>query len=188
MTAGAGADSGLAAVARFAAALSGIAWFAALGRPPTDRERRDATSYLTALGVSDSSLAWAPDWAAARAVTQDKGWSRDWWEAEEAQRQSLLAQAAERHGEAALMAALDALLRASADPLMAAAGRAAAQAGVEDEALARVAAGAASQGCYQAALALAAEAGPGHAFAAKQRLFAAGRWPLGLIGQRFHIF
>jgi len=188
MTAGAGADSGLAAVARLASALPGVPWFGGLGRPPVERERGDATLYLSELGFSASRLAWAPDWAAARAVTQDKGWSRAWWEAEEAERQALLVTASEICGEAALMAALDSLLRASAGPLMAAAARAAAAAGVEDEALPRVAAGAASQGCYQAALALAAGAGETHAFAAKHRLFAAGRWPLGLIGDRFHVF
>ena len=57
-----------------------------------------------------------------------------------------------------------------------------------DPALARVAAGAAAQACHQAALALAVAAPPEHVFAVKYRLFAAGRWPLGIVGDRCFVF
>jgi hypothetical protein len=50
-----------------------------------------------------------------------------------------------------------------------------------------VASGAAAQACHQAALAIAAAAGPEHLFATKYRLFAAGRWPLGIVGDRFFV-
>jgi hypothetical protein len=40
----------------------------------------------------------------------------------------------------------------------------------------------------QAALARSAEAGPDHAFAQKFRLFAGGRWPLGVVGGRLFVF
>jgi hypothetical protein len=60
-------------------------------------------------------------------------------------------------------------------------------AGIADPMLTRVASGAAAQACHQAALAIAAAAGPDHLFAMKFRLFAAGRWPLGIVGDRFFV-
>jgi hypothetical protein len=65
---------------------------------------------------------------------------------------------------------------------------AAARDGVADPALSRVAAGAATQAAYQAALARAAGSPDSHPFAIKFRLFAAGRWPLGLVSDTFHLF
>ena len=66
--------------------------------------------------------------------------------------------------------------------------RAAARSGTTDEGLVRAAAGAAAQACYQAALVLAAEGEPEHAFALKFRLFESGRWPLGIVRNTFHLF
>jgi hypothetical protein len=63
-----------------------------------------------------------------------------------------------------------------------------ARGGVADQALMRVAAGAAAQACHQAALARAAGAGDDHAFAQKFRLYAGGRWPLGVVGGRLFVF
>jgi hypothetical protein len=72
--------------------------------------------------------------------------------------------------------------------LLGAAAVAAARAGMADPSVTRVAAGAASQACDQAALALAAGADGHHPFAAKYRLFLAGRWPLGVVGSRGFVF
>ncbi len=44
-------------------------------------------------------------------------------------------------------------------------------------------AGVATQG-----MTLAAGAGSNHLFPAKYGLFAAGRWPLGVVGGKFHLF
>src|SRR5713101_4026518 len=101
--------------------------------------------------------------------------------------------AGEQADAAAYLAALgmpDALtvVTEAAASLSGAASLAMSGAGIADPALTRVAAGAAAQACHQAALALAAAAGPGHVFAVKYRLFAAGRWPLGIVGDRFFVF
>ncbi|MDP7547839.1 MAG: hypothetical protein QGF20_11140, partial [Alphaproteobacteria bacterium] len=63
-------------------------------------------------------------------------------------------------------------------------------AGIDDTELIRAAAGAAAQGIYQAGLLLAAENEDDehHAFALKYRLFESGRWPIGVVGNSFHIF
>jgi hypothetical protein len=60
--------------------------------------------------------------------------------------------------------------------------------GCTDAGLAGSAAGAASEALHLAELARLAGESDGHAFHAKRALFAAGRWPLGLLHGRYRIF
>jgi hypothetical protein len=129
-----------------------------------------------------------PDWRAAESATRSPRWNATWWNAEEAERRRLLDRARADWGEHGLMAALTRVTDEATRITLGAASIAAARDGIADPALSRVAAGAATQAAYQAALALAAEAGPAHPFAIKFRLFSAGRWPLGLVGDTFHLF
>ena len=140
------------------------------------------------MGFADVAVRGVAGWRAAEAVTRDPAWSQSWWQAEEARRVLLMRAATERHGEHALMTALTRVTSVASDVVLGAAAMAAARDGIADQALARVAAGAATQGAYQAALALAAGADARHPFAVKLRLFAAGRWPLGIVGKEFHLF
>lgn len=178
----------LAEVQRLAQDVRRASWFAAVGQALTDGERQDAEAYAAALGFSGAPVAVVPDWRAAEAATRDAGWDARWWESEEKARADLLSAARARHGERATMTALSEVALAASDTVMGVASVAAARMGVADPALARVAAGAATQAAYQAALALAAEAGADHAFAVKYRLFAAGRWPLGIVGGALSVF
>jgi hypothetical protein len=178
----------LAPVADFAASLRHVSWFAAVGQELTDTERHDASDYLRAIGFPDAATAPVADWRAAEAATRNTHWNRAWWEAEERCRADLLARADEIHGTHALMTALSHVTLEASGVVLGAASIAAARSAVADPALARVAAGAATQAAYQAGLALAARAGNTHPFAVKFRLFAAGRWPLGLVDRTFHIF
>jgi hypothetical protein len=178
----------LAAVARFAEGLRPLSWFAAVGQELSTDERREAQDYLAAMGFLDASIETAPDWRAAEASTRDTQWSRTWWNAEERERIRLLDQAGKVHGQHVLLTALSRVTLAASDVVLGAASIAASRSGIADPALARVAAGAATQAAYQAGLAIAAEAGDMHPFAIKFRLFAAGRWPLGLVGQTFRLF
>lgn len=177
----------LAGLGRFAAALGSASWFAALGQELTEGEQREGEDYLKALGLT-ATLATVSDWRAAEHVTRDPAWSAAWWDAEEATRHNLFSQARETWGEHGLLNALTRVTDEATRLTLGAASIAAARDGIADPALTRVAAGAATQAAYQAALALAAEAGPAHPFAIKFRLFSAGRWPLGLVGATFHLF
>jgi hypothetical protein len=188
MTAALHAVQPILAVARFAEGLRSLSWFAVVGHDLSTDERREAEDYLAAIGFPDAIVDAVPDWRAAEAATRDMQWSRAWWDAEERARSHLLEQASERHGRHALLTALSRVTLEASDVVLGAASIAAARSGIADPALARVAAGAAAQAAYQAALALAAEAGDAHPFAIKFRLFAAGRWPLGLVGQSFRLF
>jgi hypothetical protein len=176
------------AVARFAEGLRHLSWFAAIGQELSTDERREAEDYLTAIGFPGATVEAVADWHAAEAATRDAQWSREWWDAEERERTRLIEQAGKAHGQHALLTVLSRVTLEASDVVLGAASIAASRSFIADPALARVAAGAATQAAYQAGLALAAEAGEAHPFAIKFRLFAAGRWPLGLVGQSFRVF
>lgn len=161
------------------------AWFAALGGVPTPAEREDLAVYAQALGVpADEPLVQVEDWSAASALTRAPGGDMAWWQREEAERLRL----AQQVGDAdAVLRALTRATDAIADAVFAAASAAAARQGCGDAFIIRVAAGAAMQATHHRALAhMAGE--PGHFFTHKYRLFAGGRWPLGVYNGRFHLF
>lgn len=178
----------LAPVADFAESLRHVSWFAAVGQALTDGERHEAADYLRAIGFPDAAIVPVSEWRAAEAATRSTQWSRAWWDAEERARADLLARAGKIHGAHELMTALSRVTLEASEVVLGAASIAAARSAIADPALARVAAGAATQAAYQAGLALAAGVGDMHPFAIKFRLFAAGRWPLGMVGDTFQIF
>jgi len=163
------------------------AWFAALGEPLTDGDRADADAYLEALGLDTLVLGLAHDWPEAERVLKAPDWSPAWWDREEAERRRLLAEAEARYPERALWTALTELATEVGDIVHGKAGIAAARMGGAAKASIHVAAGAAAQAAYQLALARLAEeaASP---FESKFRLFAAGRWPLGVAGSTLVLF
>lgn len=176
----------LGAIHAFAAELMKAPWFAACGAPLGTAERALAQAYAAALDMPDLSVITAATWPEAAAIAQRPDWRRAWWEAEAAAQQALTAEAGQRFGTADLFSALTSVTEASA-ALFVRAAEAIERAGPADEALARVVAGAAAQACHQRALALATGAGPDHLFHAKFRLFAAGRWPLGVFGDGLYL-
>lgn len=163
-------------------------WFAAVGEALTPAERDEGMAYLAALNLPAYPVLGVPSWDEAKRIADAPDWDRRWWEAEEALRRSAMGDAVGQIGRDALMVALSRLTQSVADAHHGAAAIAAARAGITDPALVRAAAGAATQACYLAGLARAAGAGQDHAFAVKHRLFAGGRWPLGLVAGRFFLF
>jgi hypothetical protein len=167
---------------------SDVAWFASCGAALREDECRTASAYLAALGLPPAPILGIATWREAAATAQREDWSRAWWQAEEAERAALYGAAAGALGEAALLQRLSAAMAATASPIHAAATAALARAGIVDAALARVAAGAASQACHHEALADAAGRGPTHPFALKYQLYCGGRWLLGVVGERCFVF
>ena len=181
------ADEGLSAVAAFARNIPRGSWFAALGEPLTEGERAEARSYVAEiLGRSEVAIAGVADWLAAQVIIKRHD-GHAWWDAEMLAQREARQRAESAHGKEGVLAALDPVVEAAA-ALNGPAALAASRAGITDQALIRVAAGAAAQACHQAALAIAAGAGADHPFAIKYRLFAGGRWPLGFDGDRFVVF
>ncbi len=163
------------------------AWFAACGEELSESETADARLMAGAFGFAGVVLAPVAQWREAARVTQRPDWSRAWWDAESAAEAALKSGLVARFGAAAMLEHLSRVMLA-AGALSGAAAMALARANVADEALARVASGAAAQACHQGALAHAAGADGAHGFAAKFRLFAGGRWPLGVVGDRLFVF
>jgi hypothetical protein len=188
LAASAGSKADLAALTPFAASLRHVSWFAAVGQPMTDSDTREAKDYAAAIGFAQARIATAGDWRAAERATRDPKWSTAWWQAEEDARAALMRQLESQLDRRALLAALTHVTNEASDVVMGAASVAASRDGVADQALARVAAGAATQAAYQAALAVAARAGTAHPFAIKFCLFAAGRWPLGIVDKALYVF
>jgi hypothetical protein len=163
------------------------AWFAALGESLTEGDRADADTYVTTLGLEALSLGQAHDWREAERVLKAPDWSHAWWDREEALRRRLLADAEARYRERELWTALTELTTDAGEIVHGKAAAAAARMGGAAKASIHVAAGAAAQAAYQLALArLAGDAAS--PFESKFRLFAAGRWPLGVVGTTLILF
>jgi hypothetical protein len=166
-----------------------VAWFACLAFPLAAADQRDAKAYLAALGYSDGTeVAGVRSWRDAEGVIRDPDWDERWWTREERERERLMAQARGQLGEAALLERLTAATELACDAIHGAAAIAAERDGVADAALVRAASGAASMALHAAALARLAGQGPEHLFMRKYALFESGRWPLGVVGGRFHLF
>jgi len=184
----AGGNEALGRIEAFQRSLGRYPWFAAAGAPLAPGEYLDVHTYLASLDLDRAPVAAVGRWADAKRLAHAPEWDRRWWDREEMRRQDAIAAAEARCGHGLLMTQLSGVTLTAADVVHDAAARAAQRAGCADRGLVRAAAGAAVQACYLAALAMAAGAGEDHAFAAKLRLFSAGRWPLGLLGGRFLLF
>jgi hypothetical protein len=174
-------------LADFAAGLADRPWFVRCGLALDRLAIDDARLWLVGLGFGAAPVAGVTSWREASRLIQGPDWSRAWWDAETAQAESLRRAAYAVLGEKACLEALTDVTEAAA-ALRDRAAAALARAGLDDETLAKVAAGAAAQACHQRGLALLAGTDDSHAFAAKFRLFAAGRWPLGIVGETCFVF
>ncbi len=163
-------------------------WFAALGAPLTAGEIADINAYADELCIPIICIKNATGWRDAERTTRDPNWSQAWWSTEQELQDLLGAHAAARHGASVALRQLSDVTDAAGDIVLGAAAMASARDGIADESLIRVAAGAATQACYQAVLAILGCGDGDHVFAVKYRLYAAGRWPLGVVGDHFHIF
>lgn len=177
-------------VRAFADSLNANTWFSRLGEPLDAREQHLARIYLDGLGFPEAEPAVLTGWdeAAGAAETLDRDPMA--WEAEEMLRTSLAAQALERLDEQAMATALAMVAQKTGDTARDAVEDAAALADVTDLDLVHAAAGALAQAANGAALVVMAEAendDDPHPFLARWRLFARGRWPVGLAGSTFNI-
>jgi hypothetical protein len=170
-------------------AQSDTAWFACLGQPLLSAQLAAARAYFCALGYAGDAPIHAVDsWAAAERVVRDPQWERRWWEAEEQERERLLQQARDRLGAGLLLERLSAATELAADAIHAAAAIAAERDGSADAALIRAASGAGAMALHELALARLAGCDSEHLFMRKYRVFASGRWPLGVLGGAFYLF
>ncbi len=162
-------------------------WFAALGDELTEGDLVDARAYAEALAIGPLDIVLAHDWPEAERILKSPDASPLWWECEESLRRALLAAAEQRYPERALWTALTELTTDTGDLVHGKAATAAARAGDAARASIHVAAGAAAQAVYQLAVARLSQ-GDAPLFESKFRLFAAGRWPLGVTQGSLVVF
>lgn len=167
---------------------AGLSWFSSLGAPLTEAEVEDALSQTTGVGLPALPVAAVGSWDQARMAARTPLDPENWWAAEERLRRVLLDAAVLQHGREPLMAALTEATQLGAAPVPGAAAIAAARMGVLSREMIGAAAGAATQAVYLAALAEAAGHDAGYPFTAKLRLFAGGRWPLGVVDGKILVF
>ncbi|MFS2316499.1 hypothetical protein RMQ97_01055 [Maricaulis sp. D1M11] len=177
-------------VRAFADGLNAHSWFSRLGEHLDEREKHLARLYLDGLGFPDADPALVESWEEAGYAAENPEMNSQAWEAEEMLRSGLVGRALERLDESAVQTALTYVAQATADNAREAMEDAAHIADLEDEALIQAGAGALVQAANGAALVVLAEAEDDddpHPFVARWRLFARGRWPIGLIGSSFNI-
>ena len=174
-------------IERLKVEVRGAALFAALGENLTDGDRDEADAYARTLGLGTLVLGQAHDWPEAERVLKAPNWSPAWWDGEDGHRRRLLAEAEARYPERALWTVLTELTTETGELVHGKAATAASRMGGAAKASIHVAAGAAAQAIYQLALArlVADTASP---FESKFRLFAAGRWPLAVVGSTLVLF
>jgi hypothetical protein len=163
-------------------------WFSSVGEPLDEAERSECATYLTGLGLRGFVTIAASGWQQSRDIANSPVWSRDWWNAERAAERTLFDLAASKYGAEAILMRLTNLMEGSGELFHGPASVACTRAGIADPSLARSAAGAASHSLHQYGLASLAEQGEQHLFAAKFRLFLAGRWPLCVNESSFYVF
>lgn len=165
------------------------AWFSCLGVPLAPAERWEVSALLREQGTApDAEVVGIGSWWEAARTLQACDRDPCWWEWEENERERLWALAADRHGEVDLLRQLTETTDAQRAAIRAAAEAAALRDRVGDADLVRAAAGAALLAAHQDGLAELAGAASRHYFRRKLALFAAGRWPIGLCGERFVVF
>jgi hypothetical protein len=183
----------------FADALHETRFLQRLGEPLDVRDRALARDYLDGLGFPDAEPAPIESWEDAAEAAASLDHNAEGWEAEEQLRAGATEAALARLDEEALAAGLALVAEKAGDAARAAVAEASALWDVEDHELLTALAGAIAQAAHQAALALLAAEDEtlaesdeptllDHPFMAKFRLFARGRWPVGLAGRTLNVF
>ncbi|MDH3232251.1 MAG: hypothetical protein OEQ29_01900 [Alphaproteobacteria bacterium] len=173
--------------------LAALSWFSSVGQPPTEAETAEAQAYLMGIDASaieagsTGDIHWVADWAEAERVVRDPA-GADWWAAEAELHEATLAKLGPVAASPGFTSALNETVHAVSDIVMGAAALAAARAGLAEQAVIRVAAGAAGETAEQVLALRLAGLAPDHPFEIKRRLYAGGRWPLGVVGRALAVF
>jgi hypothetical protein len=163
-------------------------WFNAVGHPLGSAELEACALYLRGLGAQRCCCIAVPSWEDAMTLAAKPNWYDQYWHHERAEERHLFGQASAQYSPDALLLRLANLMQGSARLFHSPAAVACSRAGITDCAIAHSAAGAAAQSLHQYGLASITGQGEEHLFAAKFRLFLAGRWPLCVTADRFFVF
>ena len=178
----------LARARAFADALSEVKLFARVGEPLSEDERALAELYLDGLGFPQAEPALLPSWEDAADAALALDVDPEGWAQEEQIRAALTETARLELSEEALLAGLALVAEKAGEHAREAVDEAGAMFDIVDEGLLNAAAGSAVQAANGAALSLmAGHDGAEEPFIVRFRLFARGRWPIGLAGLTYNL-
>lgn len=178
---------GIAMIRHLAAGASRAPWFARLGDPLSPEDIEAARAYLDGLGFGHAEPARAASWEDAQAAVESLDWDSDGWSAEESLRAALTAEALESLDPEEFEVVQSYLASVVTPQIKAAADEVARLSDLEDMSLLNAAIGAGIQATHCAMLVLLAGE-EDHPFTHRYRLFARGRWPMGVAGMTLNIF
>mgnify|MGYP003627093918 CR=1 FL=1 len=174
----------------FADGIEGLPLMARLGESLDARETGLSRDYLDGLGFPHAEPALLSSWDEAADAAEVQDQDPEGWEAEEMLRAGLISRASDRLDDEAIQALMTYVAMQAGEVAQEAVRYAAGFEDNEDEALANAAAGMIVRAADGMALVILAEAEddePAHPFLLRWRLFARGRWPLGLAGSTFNL-
>ena len=172
-----------------AAAPAPTAWFSSLGAPLSPAQQSAIAAMLEAgAAPGGGGIVVIGDWPPLAQALHRFDRDDRWWDREEEEREELWALASARHTEEELQAAIAAATDAARDDIRSALAAALPTGAFADPRLSEAALAAALLAVHHRVLALLAGAPQGHPFFGKHALFAAGRWPLGCLDGRYHVF
>ena len=163
-------------------------WFSRVGGPLDERLREACAVYLRHLDMASIGISIASSWSQALQLSSSSEMPSDWRERERAEERRLFELAAQMQSADAALLRLANLMQGSGELFHAPAAVACTRAGITAPEPPRAAAGAAAHCLHQYGVAALAGEGDTHLFAAKFRLFLAGRWPLGVWRKSFFVF
>lgn len=173
-----------AVVRKYAQRIAEGRWFAHLGLPLDEREQGTVEAYVRGTGAAKAVR--ATSWEDARTIVSDPR-AREAVDADSAEVERLKLVALEATDRNRLMTAMTTIVDGGLEIFFDGAGAAARAARVNDPAVIRIAASAASEAVYRAALAAAVGESETHRFILRYELFNNGRWPLARIEDGFYI-
>jgi len=174
-----------AVVRKYAERIAQGRWFVNLGLPFDERELGTVEAYVRATGAAKAVR--TTSWEHAAAIIGDARTQAD--SANDlAELERLSARALVVIDRPALMTTMTTIVDGGLEIFIDRAGAAARAARVGDPSIIRVAAAAASEAVYRAALAAAVGEPETHWFILRHELFANGRWPLARIEDGFYLF
>ena len=178
----------LKTVAPFIEVMRSVRWFRMIGENPAAPVVKDAQAYADALGFPDAWPGFLGDWEEASEAAQSLDFNSPAWEAEEQLRAALTEEALSMLGEDILELVTTHIAQEMNTIIEENADEAAEYLRIDDAEFITAIKGAAVQACYTAALVTMVGAGEDHPFVRRFRLFEAGYWPIGILGNSFLIF
>ena len=174
-----------AIVRKYAERIAQGRWFVNIGLPFDEREQGTVDAYVRSTGAHKAVR--ASSWDHARTIVTDARGQAD-ADRDTAEVEELKARALAATDRPALMTTMTTIVDGGLEIFFDRAGAAARAARVTDPSIIRVAASAASESVYRAALAAAVGEPETHRFILRYELFTNGRWPLARIDDGFYLF